>query len=34
MVLCLREFTLPVEGTHVVEEDATLVRWHVINVNV
>ena len=23
------EFTLPVEGTHTVEENATLVRWHV-----
>ena len=30
-VLWCLEFTLPVEGTHVVEENATLARWHVKN---
>ena len=33
-VLWFPEFTLPVEGTHFVEEEATLVRWHVEEFNV
>ena len=33
-VLWSPEFTLPVEGTHIVGEDATLVRWHVEKFNV
>ena len=33
-VLWSPEFTLPVEGTHVVEENATLVRGHVEKFNV
>ena len=32
-VLWLPEFTLPVEGTHIVEKNATLVRWHVEKFN-
>ena len=33
-VLSLLKFTLPVEGFHVVEEDAALIRRHVVEVNV
>ena len=32
--LSFPKFTLPIEGTHVVEDDAALVRWHVEKVNV
>ena len=32
-MLSFPKFTLPIAGTHVVEDDA-LVRWHVVKVNV
>ena len=32
-VLSLPKFALLVEGTHVVEEDAALIRRHVVEVN-
>ena len=33
-VLWSPQFTLPVERTHIVEENATLVHWHVKKLNV
>ena len=33
-VVSFPKFTLSVEGTHVVEEDAALTRWHVIEIDV
>ena len=33
-ILSFPKFTLLVEGTHVGEEDAALIRWHVVEINV